>query len=369
MMKKRRVYKKPGTLKFRLQLFLFAASLLFFLSVYVINQQEKNPLSADKKLETLYNASSVKLDTPDGLPYLKENESENSIDDSAEHESSLPLEISESSVTTSDLQLMQQRHPITGITIKSDDSTDSKIITMKNETGYNPDIDALLRTGPSLTLSDKGPQVLIYHTHTSEAYSPNGQDTYTPDDNDRTLDKRYSVVRVGDEIEKILNKKGIKTIHYEDGYFDYPSYTGSYTRSMKAISEQLKKYPSIKVVIDLHRDAMISSTGIKYKTETTINGKKAAQIMLVCGTDEGGLSHKDWRQNLAFDVTLQRDLLKKYPTLMRPINLRSERFNQNVRPCATLIEIGTSGNTLEEAVYSASLLADTMADTLKRYKK
>ena len=217
-------------------------------------------------------------------------------------------------------------------------------------------------------MSSNGPQVLIYHTHTCESYTPTRQNSYTPDDNDRTLEKSYNVVRVGDEIEKVLSEKGIKVIHYTDSYFDYPSYTGAYNRSLDAVNKQLKKYPSIKAVIDVHRDAIITSSGVKYKTVSEINGKSAAQIMLVCGTDAGGLPDPNWRQNLAFDVTLQQALLEKHPTLMRPINLRAERFNQNVSPCATLIEVGSCGNTLEEALYSTDLFADTLADILIKYK-
>jgi len=242
-------------------------------------------------------------------------------------------------------------------------------VTIKNETKYKPDLAALLKAGPSLSLSGDGPQVLIYHTHTSEAYTPTGENSYTPDDNDRTLDKRYNVVRVGQEIERVLKEKGIGVVHYTDGYFDYPSYTGSYNRSLEAVNQMLKKYPSVKVVIDVHRDAMITSAGVKYKTVTTINGKEAAQLMLVCGTDAGGLPHKDWSKNLAFNATLQQTLLSKYPSLMRPINLRAARFNQHVSTCATLLEVGTCGNTLEEAIYAASLFADTLGDTLKKYQK
>lgn len=368
MTKKRRLYKNPGMLKSRLKLMLFAASLLFFCSVFLINRSQNKPADIDTQLQTLYNASTVELDTPTGLPQFQKDMTENTIDDSAE-DTDYPFaqEISESSVSAGELKMMLDRRPITDITIKSDNITSNTDVTLKNETKYNPDLNALLRAGPSLSLSDSGPQVLIYHTHTSEAYSPDGQDSYTPDDNDRTLDTRYNIVRVGDEMAKVLTGKGIKVVHIKDGYFDYPSYTGSYTRSLSAVNAQLKKYPSIKVVIDVHRDAMITSSGVKYKTVTTVNGKAAAQIMLVCGTDAGGLTHKNWRQNLAFDVTLQQAIFEKYPTLMRPVNLRTERFNQNVRPCATLLEVGTSGNTLSEAVYSASLFADILADTLKNY--
>ncbi|MDP4109573.1 MAG: stage II sporulation protein P, partial [Bacillota bacterium] len=242
-------------------------------------------------------------------------------------------------------------------------------IAIKNETSYSPDINALVKLGPSLKLSGDGPQVLIFHTHTTESYTPTGEDSYAADENNRTLDNRYNVVRVGDEIEKVLKRNGINVVHITGSYFDYPSYTGSYTRSLEAVTRQLKKYPSIKVVLDIHRDAMITSKGVKYKTVSKINGKSAAQIMFVCGTDKGGLSHPDWRRNLAFDVTLQKALLAKYPDIMRPINLRQARFNQHVSPCAALVEIGTSGNTLDEAVYSASLFADTLSGILKKYRK
>ena len=369
MIKNKRILYKPRS-KRRLSLLLFAASILFFILILEKSRSENAPsVESDTQLQTQFNASSLKLDTPDGLPQLQNRTTTIPAGDKTSPSLS---GISESSVTAVELKLLLNRLPIQGITIKADeeDSSDSgPDVPIKNETKYNPDLSALLKAGPSLSLSGNGPQVLIYHTHTSEAYAPSGENSYTPDDNDRTLDKRYSVVRVGDEIEKVLKQKGIGVIHYTDGYFDYPSYTGSYTRSLAAVAEQLKKYPSIKVAIDVHRDAMITSAGVKYKTVANINGKSAAQMMIVCGTDSSGLPHKNWRQNLAFDVSLQQNLTKKYPSLMRPIELCAERYNQHVLSCATLIEIGTCGNTLEEAVYSASLFGDTLADTLKKYQK
>jgi len=367
MIQKRRIYKTSRP-KYRSVLLGLAVLFLLFFIAFPKMRQASKASQSKPEFETLFGAANLQMDTPYGLPQLERQPAATSGGEAEDIPSGDYEWASESSVTAGELSEMLKRFPITGITIKADENADIPSVTLKNETKYAPDFDALLKAGPSLSLSGNDPQVLIFHTHTSEAYTPTGENSYTPDDNDRTADTRYNVVRVGDEIEKILNQKGIKTVHVES-FFDRPSYTGCYTRSLDAVAAQLKKYPSIKVVIDVHRDAMITSAGVKYKTVTTIDGKSAAQIMFVCGTDAGGLSHPNWRQNLAFAALLQQNLLKEYPSLMRPINLRAARFNQHTSPCAMLVEIGTCGNTLEEAVYSASLFADTLSDTLQKYRK
>ena len=233
----------------------------------------------------------------------------------------------------------------------------------KNDTDYTLDIPALLGGANPVKLSSKGVQVLIMHTHGSEAYTPDGKDNYTPTDTDRTTDCNYNVVRVGDEIAKILESKGISTIH-STVLNDYPQYNGSYDRALEDITAILKENPAIKVVIDVHRDAMISQNGTKYKTVANINGRSAAQLMFVCGTDQGGLTHQNWKSNLTFQLQLHNKMNTLYPGIMRPLNIRTGRFNQHVTTGSMLLEVGTSGNTLDEALYSAQLFANVLADTL-----
>ncbi len=233
----------------------------------------------------------------------------------------------------------------------------------KNETDYQIDMEDLLNQNVSIPFSLDEPAVLIVHTHGSEAYTPDAANWYTPTDTDRTTDTNYNVVRVGAEMEKILNEKGIKTIH-ATVLCDSPSYNGAYNRALEVIQQAISENPSIKFVIDVHRDAMITSSGKKYKTVAQIGGRQAAQLMLVAGTDGGGLTFDDWPDHLALAAKIQQQMNALYPGIMRPINVRAARFNQHVTPGSMLLEVGTSGNSLDEALYSASLFADALGDML-----
>lgn len=241
-------------------------------------------------------------------------------------------------------------------------------IYLKNDSSKTIDLNSYLKADMPFTLKGDGPHVLIVHTHGSESYFPAGKYTYTPDDVERTQDKNYNVIRVGDEIEKILKEKGISVVH-DRNIYDSPSYNGSYTRTLAAISEQMKKTPSIKVVLDIHRDAMTSKDGVKYKTSATVNGKPSAQLMLVMSTGESGLPHPNWQENLKFAVKLQCRIVNKYPGLMRPINLRTERFNMHVTTGSMLVEVGTSANSLEEALNAVRPFSEELAILLNSVRK
>ena len=241
--------------------------------------------------------------------------------------------------------------------------TGSGAVYIKNETDYAVDTSALLAAPDKVKLSGDKVQVLIMHTHGTEAYTPTPENSYTPTDTDRTTDSRYNVLRVGQEICDILNSRGIKTVHSET-LNDSPTYSGSYSPALDDISRYIKENPSIKLVIDVHRDAMISASGKKYKTVADINGGQAAQLMLVCGTDAGGLVHDGWRDNLSFQLKLQSRINTGYPGLMRPLNIRKARFNQHVTTGSMLLEVGTSGNTLEEALVSARIFAGELCTAL-----
>ncbi len=246
---------------------------------------------------------------------------------------------------------------------KDDGYPGSGSIYIQNRSQYDIDIPALLKADDGVRLSGDDVQVLIMHTHGSEAYTPDPFNNYTPTDTDRTTDTNYNVVRVGDEIAAILEDRGIKTVHSRTLH-DSPAYNGSYNRALDDITAYVKEYPSIKVVIDVHRDAMVTQNGTKYKTVAEVGGETTAQLMFVCGTDGGGLVHDNWRQNLSFQMKLQDRLNTAYPGLMRPINIRDERFNQHVTPGSMLLEVGTSGNSLPEALSSARLFANALADEL-----
>lgn len=236
-------------------------------------------------------------------------------------------------------------------------------VHVKNSTSYEFDIEALLNGEINITLSSGEPQVLILHTHGSEAYSPDGDDVYTPSDPSRTEDTDYNVVRVGEELASALESCGVSVIHDRELY-DYPSYSGSYSRSLESIKSYLEQYPSIKLVIDIHRDALESETGTIYKTVADIDGDATAQVMLVVGTDEAGLEHPQWQENLKLALRMQAAMNQSYPTLARPISLRTSRFNQHATTGSLLVEIGCSGNTLQEALNAVRLFAESAAKVI-----
>lgn len=251
---------------------------------------------------------------------------------------------------------------IDGSQNKSLSGTDKKIL-VKNETGYSVDVQKMLAEGTPFVFDKKGPQILILHTHATESYSPEGAETYDSSESDRTQNTEKNMVKVGEEMVEIFKQKGIEVLHAKKLH-DYPNYNGSYGNSLKTAEEYLKKYPSVKMILDIHRDAIVYSDGTKAKVSCTIDGQAAAQLMFVIGTDAGGLEHQNWQKNMQTAVNLQAAAEKKYPGLMRGINLRKERFNEHLTAGSMIIEVGTSGNTLSEAVFSARCIAGIIADEL-----
>jgi len=235
-------------------------------------------------------------------------------------------------------------------------------LRIKNETGYWVDAARILADGPGLTLPADEPQILIIHTHASEAYTQAGMDRYAASDANRTEDTQFNVVRIGDELTEILTEAGLNVIH-DRGIYDYPSYTGSYLRAEAAISQYLESCPGIRVVLDIHRDAL-GSGDVVYKTMAEEEGTVASQIMLLVGTDESGLEHPYWRGNLAFALYLQNAAHSAFPTLMRPVSLVSQRYNQQLTPGSLIVEVGSSGNTLREALAAIRLFGRAIAPAL-----
>lgn len=232
---------------------------------------------------------------------------------------------------------------------------------LDNDTYYNIDPEALLMADQSISLPSDGYQILIIHTHGTEAYTPDGTDVYEPSDDYRTTDTNYSVIRVGRELAEALRAYGLNVLH-DEGLYDYPSYTSSYVRSGQAIEEYLAAYPGIVLVIDLHRDALGEGDTI-YKTVTRAEGAQAAQLMFVMGSDIN-LEHLNWQDNLALALTLQDTVNARYPQLMRPTNLCSYRYNQQLTAGSLLLEVGTAGNTLQEAITAVQLFADSVGPLL-----
>jgi len=233
-------------------------------------------------------------------------------------------------------------------------------ISILNETKYNVDVQSVLFEKPHFNINKNKPLILIIHTHTSESYQTEGK--FETLDNDRTLDNRYNMVRIGEEFEKVLTENGINVIH-DKTLHDYPSYSNSYKRSLETVEAYLKKYPSIQIVLDIHRDAL--GVGNKTVLKTNINGKDTAQVMIVCGTNESGLDFDGWEDNLRFAMQLQNTMQKDYPTLSRPITLSRNRYNMHKTKGSLLFEIGTNTNTLSEAVNGAHLMANSLVKTIK----
>ncbi len=241
-------------------------------------------------------------------------------------------------------------------------------VYMKNSTGTSVNIKQLLYKKLDFIIEkNDSPQVLIIHTHTTETFMEKEADYYTEDDKARTTDNNKNMAKIGKIITKKLNDNGIKTIH-DTTKHDYPEYTGSYTRAAKTITSYLKKYPSIKIVLDLHRDS-VSVDGGKAKLVTQINGKNAAQVMLVMGSQTGGITgFPNWKENLSLAFKLQQTIEAKYPSLARPLMLASKKYNQSLSKGSLLIEFGTEANTLSEAAYSAELVGDSLVSLLNTLK-
>lgn len=224
-----------------------------------------------------------------------------------------------------------------------------------NRTELDVDLARAVKAEADVSLSPaaEGPQILIVHTHATEAYTPGGGDTYVPSDNSRTLDEGQNMLRVGDEMERVFTEMGLNVLH-DRTLYDYPKYAGAYSRSGAGVEEYLAKYPTIQLVLDVHRDALIGSDGTVYKVATDIDGVKTAQVMLVVGS---GKDHPDWEKNLALAAKLQKSLDTLYPTLARPMTLRQSVYNQNLTPGSLLVEVGSHGNTLQEALAGARAFA------------
>ena len=235
-------------------------------------------------------------------------------------------------------------------------------LSIKNETSYDIDLSGMLAAGSQVKLPAGEPQILIIHTHSSEAYTPAGLDRYEASDTNRTEDTNYNIVRIGDELTALFQQAGLNVIHDREIY-DYPSYTGSYERSGAAVQSYLEQYPSIAVVLDIHRDAL-GANGVVYKTMAEESGVCASQVMLLVGTDDSGLTHPNWRSNLSLALYLQNVVSAVHPTLMRPVALVQQRYNQHLTGGSLILEVGSSGNTLQEALAAIRLFAGAAAPAL-----
>jgi len=266
------------------------------------------------------------------------------------------------------------------VTVPPEDGTGGKILTrtldpgdttrhpvaVRNRSNRTVDIDTALATAFRGRFTDTTqPQVLILHTHTTEGYMTYDAGYYNAADRNRTSDESRNVCAVGEAMAATLRRAGIAVLH-DTTIHDSPQYTGAYDRSAATARRYLEKYPSLRVIIDLHRDAVMEDNTTLVKPTVTVDGRQAAQMMFVVGvTHTSDLPHPHWEQNLALAAQWQQKLTALAPALMRPLNTVQSRYNQHLAPGYLLVEVGSEGNTLEEAVYSGQLLGNTLVDLLK----
>ncbi len=260
--------------------------------------------------------------------------------------------------------------PVSSIAYEEDaeeDDGDSEIveldkIAIRNFTKHKIDIAKLLSEPIDFNFSKKGPKVLIYHTHTSESYVLKKEDIGKKDVPSFNSNPKYNVVRVGEELAEHLRKYGIETLH--NATVHDKNRSAAYGVSIKTLESYLKSYPSIKVYIDIHRDAAKNG---KYRPVTKINGKNAAQIMFVVGTNDQ-LPNDHWKENLKFVLKVQQKLNEKYPGLARPVWIVGKRYNQHISNQAVLIEVGGDGNLLSESIESMKYLAQALSEVINEKK-
>lgn len=239
-------------------------------------------------------------------------------------------------------------------------------VAIRNKSGKTVDIAAALKRTPALGLkkNSTAPQVLIVHTHTTECYMSYDNGFYNSDDPTRTDDPQKNMVAVGERVAAALRAAGIGVLH-DTAIHDQP-YNGAYSHSKAAVERYLKANPTIRVVLDLHRDAIYQDATTHVKPTVTVDGKKAAQVMIIVGLkNTKAVPNTHTAENLSFGVRLQQALHQTHPGLARPLLLADARYNQQLSNGSLLIEMGSDANTLEEACYSGDLLGGVLATVLK----
>lgn len=249
-----------------------------------------------------------------------------------------------------------QTQVITNQPLKESYNVEYGKVKIKNETEYELTNEMLQ---PNITIENKN--IVLFHTHSCESYTSSETYPYTPTGNFRTTDLNYTVTRVGTELENQLKQYNYPVIH-DMSYHDYPAYNGSYTRSLATVEKILQTTPS-DIVIDVHRDAIGSRSDYAPIVKIGENDV-AAQIMFVVGTNNGGLWHPNWNQNLKFAIKIQEKAEEMYPGLFKPITLTKSRYNQHVGKYANIIEVGATGNTLEQCLTSMKYLAKVMEQVI-----
>ena len=235
--------------------------------------------------------------------------------------------------------------------------SDSSLTELYYACSLRPDVQSLLEQPLTWDLTGTAPTVLILHTHSTESYTQAGEN-YVESSAYRTLDENYNMLSIGARVVELLAENGITAIQ-DRQLHDYPSYNGSYVDARKSIQQYLSEYPTIRLVLDLHRDAA-GTTGHQLRTEAEVDGQTCAQLMLVMGSNAAGQDHPNWKENLSLGLKLQAQLETQAPGITRHTILRAQRFNQDLCPGALLVEVGAAGNTHEEALRAADQLAQAI---------
>jgi len=305
------------------------------------NQGGNNVTSADRTVYTA-NPLDTLTTTPEDIRILIETAESGAADD-IEDGKIIEKQYGKSTVTTT----------VGNILVRNNTDTQQKL-----------DLNKFLAAKPDLKISDKSqPSVLLFHTHTTESYEMLDRGWYAQDEETRSNSADRNMIRIGVEIKEQLEAAGYTVIH--DTEIHDVKYTGAYDHSRKSVEEYLKKYPSIKIVLDIHRDAIEQDNGVRIKPTATILGKKAAQIMIITGCQEGKVTNfPDWQKNLTFALNLQNVCEEMYPGLMRPVYFCQRKYNMDMSHNNLLVEMGSCANTLEEAAYSGRLLGSALVKLL-----
>lgn len=309
------------------------------------SEEEENP---NVLIENILGVELAKIKEIEQTQIIEEDQTENLATENIEQNTEIENETQEN-IETNTQEILEnvETQIVTQNPISESFNSEINGVKIKNETSF--DISNIMETALEI---DKN-NILIFHTHTCESYTPSEKYQYQQTGNFRTTDLNYTVARVGDELSNYLLGFGFNVYH-DKTYHDYPAYSGSYNRSLATVQNALKTNPS-DIIIDLHRDAIGSISN--YDPSVKIGEDVAAQVMFVIGTNGGGLNHPNWKQNLKFAIEVQQKANEMYPGLFKPIILRNSRYNQHLGKAACIIEVGATGNTLDQCLNSMKYLA------------
>lgn len=240
-------------------------------------------------------------------------------------------------------------------------------VKLKNTNKTAINIKELLQKDLSLRANQKEPSVLIFHTHTTESYQYIDRNFYSSSYTTRSADSKRNMVRIGEAIKSEIEKAGYKVLH--DTTVHDTKYTGAYGRSRATVEAYLEKYPSIEIVLDIHRDGIVDYDGSKIKPTAVIDGKKVAQVMIIsgCQEEENGITGFDnWKENLVFALKLQKEMEEDFPGLTRPVFFCGRKYNMDMTKASLLLEVGSDSNTIEEAYYAGLCIGKSVSNLLEK---